>query len=97
MGQCGRCGKKFKLEIALKKHSENCLKVNNELNEAKVHKCDICEKLFARKNVLKEHFYNVHGKSKELSCETCGEMFYQKIQLRYESHFEFYIQKILIF
>ena len=85
MVQCGRCDKKFKLEIALKKHIEKCknvIKVASSQKRKQLHRCEICEKNLACMASLRSHIKHVHEESKKFECETCKKSFSQNVHLR---------------
>ena len=46
------------------------------------YKCDICEKLFSRPNILKKHIHVVHYKHKDHKCEYCEKLFSRSNSLK---------------
>ena len=77
--RCELCGKEFK---HLKQHIKH---VHNDIRN---HKCEICDKIFTRKQHLIEHTRVVHRKRHLWPCRSCDKNFLSRISLiiHYEKH-----------
>ena len=72
---CYICGKKYKYRRGLSSHLQ--------IHSDKVHKCDMCERVYARKDVLSRHRREVHFNKgmkdkklkKDFACALCGKRF----------------------
>ncbi|KAI5638063.1 zinc-finger double domain-containing protein [Phthorimaea operculella] len=74
-----KCGKKFYDKWRLQKHLDFYCKLNPSNDEKKFF-CDLCNKGFSHKYVLKEHLMR-HSNEKTLICDFCGDVFPQKYLL----------------
>ncbi|XP_062290264.1 zinc finger protein 420-like [Scomber scombrus] len=71
--QCGTCGKKFKVEYALKKHEQG--------HQDEQYYCSLCRKRFIKLSHYKRHIM-VHDR-RESRCPHCDSVFLQLTALKY--------------
>ncbi|KAJ2942487.1 hypothetical protein O0L34_g16092 [Tuta absoluta] len=68
------CGKSYKDKGTLKKHMV-CHQPDRQFE------CEICQRVFLRKERVKRHIITVHGKRKCVECDYCGVKFFSKAYL----------------
>lgn len=75
---CDKCGKVFKLPRILKEH----MQLHDEPKYECSYKSQGCVRKFHLKANLKAHIDVIHLKKKNIPCEICGKLFYNKTHLR---------------
>jgi hypothetical protein len=72
---CKQCAMELATKAGLKKHTANKHPDSDQLQNKGVHRCNLCDKLFADKYILKTHKRNIHltsGSRKEKhQCKVC--------------------------
>lgn len=83
---CYICGQKnFYSKRALRLHmnKEHRLKSNKNQDTEETHICDICEKQFANRHILKNHRLEIHTNAQQHVCDHCGKSFNRLANLKH--------------
>ena len=71
---CSRCNREFLT-------ADECSKHVRRHSEQKIHKCDVCNKVFSRNGSKKRH--ELSHIEKKYDCPQCGKIFKKRPELRY--------------
>ena len=82
--KCSKCGKTFKYEAVLRKHTEKGCDPNSSVNDGggPIYDCKLCGQILSSAWNLKCHNKRVHLQLKDNICQRCGKGFSQAHHLR---------------